>query len=335
MFRSATVKLTAIYVGILMVICLMFSVLLYRVLAHEFARNYTVQTDFFAGRPRLENLARDPEALQFLDQQVDKGKQRILLELLYINFSLLLTGGIASYFLARKTLKPIEEAHDAQARFTADASHELRTPLATMQTEIEVALRDPKLNLKQSKELLGSNLEEVSTLRQLTTGLLTLARGIDRGITRQSTNVNDAVTDALLRTQKSAEKRDVAISTKLVKKIQANIDRTHLTEVLVILLDNAVKYSAPKQVVELSAVRKNDTVIISIIDHGIGISAQNMEHIFERFYRADNARTQSGQNGHGLGLAIAKQLIEQYGGNIEVISEEGVGTTVNVAVPAA
>lgn len=332
MFKSATVKLTAVYVGILMAICLIFSLLLYQVLSHELERNNTMQTNFFQDRPRFHPLVDDPEALRFLDRQLSEGKQRILLELFYIDISLLLTGGIASYFLARRTLQPIEEAHEAQTRFTADASHELRTPLATMQTEIEVALRDPKLTLKESKQLLSSNLEEISTLRQLTSGLLTLARENNDGInTSETARLNDVLTGAIARVASAAAKKKITInSTPPSKKLLVSGDITHLTEVFVILLDNAVKYSDEKQTVRLTTQEQDSHVIITITDTGIGISESSLPYVFERFYRADNARTQSGQNGHGLGLSIAKQLVEQNGGTIEMSSKEQEGTTATV-----
>lgn len=332
MFKSATVKLTAVYVGILMAICLIFSLLLYQVLSHELERNNTMQTNFFQDRPRFHPVVDDPEALRFLDRQLSEGKQRILLELFYIDISLLLTGGIASYFLARRTLQPIEEAHEAQTRFTADASHELRTPLATMQTEIEVALRDPKLTLKDSKQLLSSNLEEISTLRQLTSGLLALAReNNDSTPTSEKAKLKDVLTGAITRVSQAAAKKRITIDSTLPsKKTIASGDITHLTEVFVILLDNAVKYSDEKQIVRLTTQEQDGYSIITITDTGIGISEASLPHVFDRFYRADNARTQSGQNGHGLGLSIAKQLIEQNGGTIEISSKEKEGTSVTV-----
>ena len=335
MFQSATVKLTAMYVGILMVICLLFSSLLYKVLSNELRRNYANQANFFADREDLPDPARDPQIIRFLDRQLSAGKQRVFLELVYINISLLLTGGIASYFLARRTLQPIEEAHEAQTRFTADASHELRTPLATMQTEIEVALRDPKLKLSQSKELLSSNLEEISTLRQLTSGLLTLARANESTPVPQSTKLKTALDEALARTQKAADAKEIALQTEVPEKITVGVDRSHLIELLVILIDNAVKYSPNKAAISIKATDNNQQVVVQVEDHGIGISEVDLPHVFERFYRADNARTKSKQNGHGLGLAIAKQLTQQYGGTISIASKKNKGTTVSLDLPRA
>lgn len=335
MFKSATLKLTAMYVGILVVICLLFSSLLYQVLSHELDRNNDRQTNFFEKRPRFQPYAADPEATRFLNNQLAEGKERIFFELLYIDLILLVTGGIASYFLARKTLEPIEEAHEAQTRFTADASHELRTPLATMQTEIEVALRDPKLTLKESKELLTSNLEEISTLRQLTSGLLSLARSGQEEVQAKPVSVRESLDTALARTEKLAKLKHTKVIVSTPKQLKVRAQQQHLTEVFVTVLDNAIKYSHKDMPVTVTAKKSGGEVLVVITDEGIGIAPANLAHVFERFYRADNARSQSGQNGHGLGLSIAKQLVGQYGGSITITSVEGKGTSVTIQLPKA
>src|SRR5690606_29485182 len=108
--------------------------------------------------------------------QARQAQASIFTSLLYMNILFLAAGGIASYFMARRTLEPIEQTHEAQSRFTSDASHELRTPLAAMKTELEVALRGPELSKKDMKELLASNLEEVDKLSKITQTLLLLSR---------------------------------------------------------------------------------------------------------------------------------------------------------------
>lgn len=332
MFHSATLRLTIIYLGILLAICLVFNAALYSVLSGELTRNYSLQSNFFEDRPRFQAFIQDPEALRFRDEQLEKGKHRILTELFYIDIALLSAGGFTSYFLAKRTLQPIEEAHEAQVRFTADASHELRTPLATMQTEIEVALRDPSLKLTDTKELLESNLEEIATLRQLTNGLLTLARG-NNDTTATSVKPRKITDEAITRILKLAKTRNVTLTNKVAKNMTIIGEQAQLVEAIVILLDNAVKYSHESQEVIISSTTKEDKVNLVISDTGIGIAEADLPRIFERFYRADSARTKSKQNGHGLGLSIAKQIIEQYDGSIDIKSVESKGTTVTIAFP--
>jgi two-component system sensor histidine kinase CiaH len=327
MFQSATVRLTTIYVGILFCICLIFNIALYQVLAHELTRNFSIQNDFFVNRPRFESFIRDPEALKFRNEQLRGGKRHIMLQLFYIDLALLGAGGVASYYLARRTLRPIEESHDAQIRFASDASHELRTPLAAMQTEIEVALRDPRLKLSESKELLNSNLEEVATLRQLTDGLLTLARTDLPNTAIESVALRPILSAAVARVQKSLDATNTELILDVGKKVTARIDSLQLTEVVVILLDNAVKYRAKNPKITLSArIRKDHTELI-IADNGVGIAKADLERVFERFYRADTARTKSSTNGHGLGLSIARRLVEQNNGELTLTSTKGKGTT--------
>jgi len=329
MFQSATLRLTIIYLGILLAICLVFNAALYSVLSSELTHNYSLQSNFFEDRPRFQPFIRDPEALRFRNEQLEQGKRRILSELFYIDIALLGAGGFASYFLAKRTLQPIEEAHEAQVRFTADASHELRTPLATMQTEIEVALRDPAINLKDTKELLESNLEEIATLRQLTNGLLALARGRESSIST-SAQLKKVTDEAVDRVSKLARNRKISLINKVAKNLTVNGEEAQLIEAIVILLDNAVKYSHETQEVKISSHTGEDRTDLIIADSGIGIAATDLPRVFERFYRADSARTKSKQNGHGLGLSIAQQIIEQYSGSIHIDSTEGTGTTVTV-----
>ena len=330
MFQSATIRLTIIYVGILFCISLIFNLALYQVLAHELTRNFSIQDDFYINRPRFEPFISDPEASKFRSEQLRSGKRHIMIQLFYIDIVLLGAGGVASYYLARHTLRPIEESHEAQSRFTADASHELRTPLAAMQTEIEVALRDPKLKLNESKQLLESNLEEIATLRQLTDGLLTLARTESDSRNTELTFVKSAVDAAVARIQQPLNTANVALTLRVDSKLKAKVDSLQLTEILIILLDNAIKYSSENSKVILAATSKKDHVEISVTDSGIGIAQADLERVFDRFYRADAARTKSKTNGHGLGLSIAKRLAEQNNGTLILHSIEDKGTTATI-----
>lgn len=321
------------YIAILFGICLLFNVILYRTLVHEYARNFDAQSEFLETRPRLRPFVTDPEITELRSTEFEKGKQHIVLELLYVDFSLLVAGGFASFLLAKRTLEPIEKAHENQVRFTADASHELRTPLATMQTEVEVALRDPKLTLKESRALLESNLDEIDTLKQLTTNLLTLARDQSDPVELKNQSLQPIVLAAIARLKKTAEAREITIKTEPSKDAVAQVNSVVLKEILTIVIDNAIKYSEPKSVVTVSSEVKKDKVRLVIEDSGIGMSQPELESAFDRFYRADTARTKHKTTGHGLGLAIARQLAQQCNATIELSSKPGVGTTATVIMP--
>lgn len=330
MFHSATLKLTAFYMAILLLICLIFNVLIYKILVGELDRSFAHQTDFFEDKPRFRPFWTDPEAQLFLNNEREEGQQRILLALLFIDLGLLTAGGFASFLLAKKTLQPIEAAHESQLRFTADASHELRTPLATMQTEIEVALRDPKLKLKETKALLKSNLEEIAILRQLTQNLLGLARSNDDPPTLFPQSINESILITVERAQKLAATKHITIHTKLPEKLQAITDSTQFSELLHIFLDNGIKYGPEQSNIYVTASKEKESAVVTIRDEGIGMKPEEQEHIFERFYRADHSRN---QKGYGLGLSIAQQLAKQLKISIHVESAPSKGTTIKLVLP--
>jgi len=182
MFKKARLKLTSWYLLIIIFISVLFSGVVYQQSIQEIDRGLRMQALRFSRERVLEN---PPGASRSFDGQLahppdvtllEEVKRRIALQLAFINLGILICSGFASYFLAGKTLKPIEKALDEQKRFISDASHELRTPLTALKSEIEVSLRDKNLNLKEAQKLLQSNLEEVDKIQSLSNYLLTLSR---------------------------------------------------------------------------------------------------------------------------------------------------------------
>jgi signal transduction histidine kinase len=324
--RSAAFKLTLYYLGIIMALSLIFSVIVYNLATQE-----------------LNNRLRRPAYTVFMDNDtrtferfrqtfLRENSQKLQANLMLFNLFVLFAGGGLSYLLARRSLEPIEAAMEAQSRFTADASHELRTPLTAMQTEIEVALRNPKLTKDQAKVLLQSNLEEVERLRALSENLLRLARDGNQTLAKNIVSIDDIATEALNRIYKLAKAKHITITSKLAK-LNIYGDPASLTELLVILLDNAIKYSPTKADVMLTAKHQGNHVIVQVEDHGQGIAPVDLPHIFDRFYRADTSRSARNESGHGLGLSIAKQIIELHDGTITAASKPGQGTTFVVKLP--
>ncbi|HSE61798.1 MAG TPA: histidine kinase dimerization/phospho-acceptor domain-containing protein, partial [Candidatus Saccharimonadales bacterium] len=163
-------RLTIWYVAILMALSLAFSVWVYNETMMELKAGFNGPV---AQRLQDKYGPLPYEVwLQVINQQYHDSQQRLIGQLIFLNVGVLLVGAGASYWLAKRTMRPIEDALEAQNRFTADASHELRTPLAAMKTEIEVSLRDPNLTKEEMRELLQSNLEEIDRLSELATGLL-------------------------------------------------------------------------------------------------------------------------------------------------------------------
>lgn len=268
------------------------------------------------------------------EAQADKARLAIRNRLVILNILIMIGSGILAYLLAVRTLRPIEEAHAALERFTADASHELRTPITVMQTETEVTLMDPNLDLASAKQQLANNVTELNRLTELTQGLLRLARS---GIEPRQMSViglDEIVHGALALTHSRAKLKAIEIKKTAVPDVSITGDPTALIDALAILLDNAIKYSTTGQTIQVRTHVTKTMAAISVIDHGQGIAAVDLPHIFERFYRADSSRSNTDHHtSYGLGLAIAHNVVTMHGGAITVASKPGKGSTFTITVP--
>jgi len=262
--------------------------------------------------------------------QLETARRNVLYQLVYTNIAILFIAGGLSYVFARMTIRPIEEAHEKQKRFTSDASHELRTPLATMRAEIEVNLRDRSANKAERTKILESNLEEVEKMEQLVSGLLALAR-VDAGRLKIfAFQAHPVVEDVCIRFRKV---KDSKIDNHIDKELVLKADKNYFAELISILLENAVKYSDGKIEVDVRAIPHLSRVEIMVSDKGPGIAEADLPHIFDRFYRADSSRTKTSVEGYGLGLSLAKKIVELHKGQITVVSKVGSGSTFTVNLP--
>ena len=302
MFQSATLKLTAWYAGILIVFSILFSVAIYQISVHEVGDRLQRFQGYFEDRSSLP-MQTNP---LFRSQQLGEASNSLILQLVYINIGILVAGSTASYFLARRTLRPVEEAHMAQVRFTSDASHELRTPLAVMKSEIEVTLRDKNAPVDELREILESNLEEVNNLSRLSEMLLALSKMDHEKLTLVPVSTSLLAKKVIERFKQPTTR--LILETKGAGKIKGN--EPSLTELMTILIDNALKYSPADSQVLVRVFTKGDVVSFEVQNEGKGISAEALDHIFDRFYRADSSRTGGQTKGFGLGLSIAKQLAD-------------------------
>ena len=327
LFESATIRLTLWYMVILMTISLLFSVVLYRVASDEFGRALGPR------RPGETRIFIDDDTVVTLRQQrIQDSNARLLSNLIVFNIVVLLGGGGASYLLAKRTLRPIRQALESQARFSSDAAHELRTPLAVIQTETEVALRDRKATKASYGKILQSNLDEVNRLRILTDRLLMLANNHD--IPCIPVSLDDIASDAMNRSISAAQHKDITIDNQ-VGPVTAMANAESLVDVVAILIDNAIKYSPEKRTVTLTSEVRDKQVLLHVRDQGIGIAAHDLPHIFDRFYRADTSRSKMNVEGFGLGLSIARRSIELQHGELSVQSTIGNGSTFTIQLPKA
>lgn len=342
MFKSATIRLTVWYLAILMVISLTFSAVIYQITSVEIQRRLErfqtslqyreKQPDSYTTDEDVENIPPPTKITTIRNNEQEQAQNSILLQLVYVNLWILVIGGFLSYFLARHHLKPIEEAHAAQSRFTSDASHEFRTPLAVMKTEIEVALRDNTTDTTELRDVLSSNLEEVNKLTKLSTMLLNLSRLDNNPLEFSVINFNKIADDAVLSFHLSTKRLSIK-KTKTQNPIYGN--EAAIFDLIKILIDNAVKYSEPNSKIQLKLSRYKDQAKLEITNTGIGITSEKITHIFERFYRADESRTNKVHTtkSYGLGLALAKKIVDLHHGKINVVSTPGKTTTFTVLIP--
>lgn len=338
MFRSATLKLTGWYLLILTLISLLFSVAIYQLSFQEVdkrleqlqTRFESTETPPIIGAFDPSLTQHDPKYTKYRDVQLDKAKANLISSLFYINLTIVLAGGIASYLLARRTLQNIEELHEAQSRFTSDASHELRTPLAAMKSEIEVILRDPSVKKTDLRETLESNLEEVNNLTKLSQILLEIAKADNASIDLAPVNMGIVVETAVGRLRQPKRRLKLTVDNDL-PLIEGN--ETGLEELSAILTENALKYSPEKSLVSVKVTRRGSKICLEVTNTGPGITPEALPHIFERFYRADTSRTGSGKSGYGLGLALAKKITDLHHGEISAVSQPDHATIFTVLLP--
>lgn len=331
MFEKTRLKLTGWYLLIIMLISFSFSLVIYKVLTNEverFSRMQQLRTerrlrsDFFSPPP----LTADPDL-------VNETKNRILIMLIEINSIILIVSGGLGYFLAGRTLKPIKEMVDEQNQFITDASHELRTPLTSLRSEIEVNLRDKNLKLNEAKALLNSNLEEVISLQSLTNNLMDLTQYHKKngGLAFEKLSLLTVINESVKKILPLSDKKKIFIK-KNVEDYSITGNKLSLVQLFIILLDNAVKYSRNNSEIIINTHKTNGTIVVDVNDKGIGIDKKDLLFIFDRFYRAGSSRSKETAAGYGLGLSIAKEIINLHHGKITVKSSLGKGTVFSVSL---
>ena len=229
-------------------------------------------------------------------------------------------------------LDRIARSYESIAQFTADASHELRTPVTLIRSNAELLLMEPN-NVPRVKRGLSDILAESTYMTGLITDLLTLARSgnEDASVPMDLLELNESVRAVLERARAQAAIRDISLEYALVGHVVPLRGNQNLIErVLMILIDNAVRYSFPKGKIRVETWATNERCGFVIRDNGIGIAPEDHERIFERFFRVDTARTPR-DGGHGLGLALAKSLLTLHNATIHVQSQIGQGASFRVA----
>ena len=322
--KQDVLRLTGTYLAIIMAMSVGFSVIFYSVSMRELDR-----------RPHaisLTDIAADPDTRltfdDYLSNRADEARTSLLVDLVLVNLTALISGGILSYLLAQYTLRPIEENMEAQAQFVSDASHELRTPLTALRTANEVALRDKKLKLADARAVIADNIEDITRLQSLADSMLGLLRDDTAGF-QADVSLPDVVSEAMNMVVSQAQAKNISVEDATGDTVLYGNARS-LTQLLTILLDNAIKYSPEGSAVHVTSEVQGRSLILTVQDEGVGMDEDAVKNAFTRFYRAEESRSTAG---YGLGLSIAKKIAEAHHGKIAIESVLGEGSTFTVTLP--
>jgi two-component system sensor histidine kinase CiaH len=241
---------------------------------------------------------------------------------------------VLSYFLSRITMRPIIKSWKQQSEFVNDAAHELRTPLAIIQGKMEYMLTKPNNTILDEAESISVSLDEVSRLNSLTNSLLDLARAdaASNKLEFKVTQPDYFLPDPIKPFTDIIESQDKHFVIDIKEKVNLNVDRDKIKQLLIILLDNAIKYTPTGGTISISDKTDGGKYYFTIADTGVGISDDDKKKIFGRFYRVDKSRTKA-TGGHGLGLSIAQQIVHTHHGKIFVEDNQPKGSKFIVELP--
>ena len=257
-----------------------------------------------------------------------------LLQMLIIGTIILITISIlASYILSRRMMMPIYNAYKRQTEFVANASHELRTPLTIIQAKQELLLQEPESKIIDKSEDINLTLKETRRLSKMIKELMALARSDSNEyvLNKEEVNIDELIQEIVKPYKDYAELEKKTIKLELNYKKEIKVDKNKITELLIILLDNAIKYTGENDIITIKTYSKDGKCNIEVADTGIGISDEGLKRVFERFYREDKARTRE-KGGTGLGLSIAHTIVTRHKGSIRAMHNKPKGTVFLVRI---
>lgn len=258
---------------------------------------------------------------------------QLIIHLLLVGLVCSLLSFFASFFLAKHAIKPIQTSLEQQNNFVSDASHELRTPITIIQTNLDIIKGAPRHEtIADNEKWLNNIQDETTAMTELINSLLFLARADanQQLMEKEFFPLNPTILDAIHPFEVIAKRQNITLTTDMNGPVTALGDATRLKQVLTILIDNAIRHTPEHGSVIAGCHTKDDAIYITITDTGEGIAKENQHKIFDRFYQVDESRHKGGS---GLGLSIAKWIIEQHGGSISVSSTLGSGTIFTIKLP--
>jgi len=322
-FLRVKLKLTVFYIVGILVILAIFSLVVYSLFAKNIAENIEYEGPDYEGRVDIEK------------QIIEKAQDRLQAILLTVDGLIIIIVGGISYYLAGKTLKPVESSYAKQKKFLADSAHELRTPLAVMKTGAEAVLSDKSCKKEEYKKLVKDFLEELNFLSDMVNDLLFLTREDNlHSLEYIKTELRALVHKQIDLMVPYAKARQVTLEKNIIKEsIFVKGNAGYLKRLVVNLIKNAIDYNYVKGKVLVSLQHEKKEAILKVVDTGMGISQEDIKHIFDRFYKIDQAGVEQ-NSGAGLGLSIVKEIVIAHKGKIKVNSEINQGAEIIISLPA-
>ncbi|MCL2588316.1 MAG: HAMP domain-containing histidine kinase [Oscillospiraceae bacterium] len=233
-----------------------------------------------------------------------------------------------SFFFSNRAVKPIATAWEKQKQFIADASHELKTPITILKSNLGIVMSNPGETVGEQMEWLGYVEAGANRMSKLASDLLSLANADrpDLGIQKETFDLSGAITGLVYTMGAKADEKGIAFATSIQPDVTLCSDREKLIQIATILLDNAIKHAEANGTVSISLIRCNQRISLAVTNGGRGIKAAEIPNVFDRFYQTEPSRN-SGNEGFGLGLPIAKALTDKLGGSLSVTSGENEATT--------
>lgn len=314
-FRRATLKLTITYTVVQLVLFAIFSIGIY---------SFVTGTFVFEGIQAAGDNAFDPTG---------QGETLLRNGLIIFYLGLVVIVPVSSWLMARAALKPVRESFELQQQFVDGASHEMRTPLSVIQGELELALTRSR-SAAEYRDAITVALSATLGLSRLTDDLLKLSRSSKEAPSSDFTvlDVGAIIDEAIFGLKKQANDSRISVTFDPNTSLRVRGARELLTRAISNLVENAIKFSQPGGTVTISAIRTEAQIVIQVRDSGVGMSRDEQAHAFERFWRADSARSTPG---HGLGLALVEQIVRAHGGAVELQSAAETGTVVTLTLPVS
>lgn len=253
---------------------------------------------------------------------------------LAVSFFSLIIIFIFSRYFANKAIQPIKDAFDKQKNFISDASHELKTPLTIINTNIDYILSNKEETIENQEKWLNYIKSEGIRMSKLTNDLLYLAKvdNFEKSTIHNIFNLSETIENSILPMEAIIFEKDLKLDYNIEPDIFINGNAQQIKQVAIIILDNAIRYSNEKGTITIKLEKHHKDIILSVKNTGIAIEKENLDKVFDRFYRTDESRNRQ-TGGHGLGLAIAKSIIDEHHGTIKASSIVNDSTTFTITFP--